>query len=346
MTQNEPLLRIQNLSTYYHTPQGTIKAVDNVTLEIPTGTTLGLAGESGCGKTTLALSILNLIPYITHTPKTSQVPITDSNSKAEIAQGQILYKGTNLLKLTQTEMRKYRGQEIAMIFQNPITAMNPLETIGYQTGEPLQAHQKTKREKIQQLVQEYLGKVELKDPQKRINQDPHKFSGGEAQRIMLAMAIITAPSLLIADEPLKSLDVIVQRQIIQILKQMREEYALSMLLATHDLAVIAELSDHVATMYAGKILEHSNTISIYKDPRHPYTRGLLASIPRVQIKREIHGLPGEPPNPYSHIPGCKFHPRCTHAIDKCRHEEPQLIEVKPGHLTACFLAEQLPEWHN
>jgi len=325
MTHKE-LLRVQNLKTHFHTPEGLIKAVDGVTFQILEGSTLGLVGESGCGKTTLALSILNLIP--------------------DAVQGEIWYKGVNLRQLSQEEMRKYRGREIAMIFQNPIPALNPLEHIGFQVGEAVQAHERTKWDKLQQMVYEYLGKVEIKDVKKRYRQDPHEFSGGEGQRIMLAMALIAGPSLLIADEPVKSLDTLVKRQVIELLKQTKKEFGLSMLLIAHDFAVVAEMSDYVASMYAGKIMEHSDVVSIYRDPRHPYTRGLLASIPRIDIKREIHGLLGEPPNPLVHIPGCKFHPRCPHAIDRCRREEPPLTEVKKEHLSACFRSNELPEWQN
>jgi len=323
---HKELLRVENLKTHFQTPQGIVKAVDGVTFQIPEGTTLGIVGESGCGKTTLALSILNLIPHA--------------------VQGEVWYKGVNLHRLSQEEMRKYRGREIAMIFQNPIPALNPLEHIGPQVGEAVQAHERTKWDKLQQMVYEYLGKVEMKDAKKRYKQDPHKFSGGEGQRIMLAMALIAGPSLLIADEPVKSLDTLVQRQVIELLKQIKKEFRLSMLLIAHDFAIVAEMSDHVASMYAGKIMEHSDVVSIYRDPRHPYTRGLLASIPRIDIKREIHGLRGEPPNPLVRIPGCRFHPRCPYAIDRCRTEEPPLMEVKKEHLSACFRSNELPEWHN
>jgi len=343
LTQNE-LLRVENLKTHFHTPEGLVKAVDGVSFQILEGTTLGLVGESGCGKTTLALSILNLIPYLVQIRKGFLTKAVKVVSKGEVVQGEVWYKGTDLLKLSQKEIRKFRGREIAMIFQNPIPALNPLEIIGFQVGEAVQAHDRAKWDKLRQLVYEYLGKVEIKDAKKRYKQDPHKFSGGEGQRIMLAMALIAGPSLLIADEPVKSLDVLVQRQVIELLKQMKKDFQLSMLLVTHDFAVVAEMSDYVASMYAGKIVEYSDVVSVYKDPRHPYTRGLLGSVPRMDVKREIRGLPGEPPNPLVHIPGCKFHPRCQYAIDRCRTEEPTLTEVKKEHLSACFRSNELPEW--
>ncbi len=345
LTNNE-LLRVENLKTHFHTQDGLIKAVDGVSFKILESNTLGLVGESGCGKTTLALSILNLIPYLTQAKKTLLTKTMKTVSAGEIVQGEVWYKGIDLLRLPQEEMRKFRGREISMIFQNPIAALNPMEIIGFQVGEAVQAHETTKSDKLRQLVYEYLGKVEIKDAKKRYAQDPHRFSGGEGQRIMLAMALIAGPSLMLADEPMKSLDTIVQRQVLELLKHIKKEFGLSMLLATHDLAVVAEISDHVAAMYAGKIVEHGDVVSIYKDPRHPYTRGLLASIPRIDLKRELHGLPGEPPNPLIDIPGCRFHPRCQYATDKCRTEEPQLSEVKPHHLSACFRANELPQWRD
>jgi len=345
MKPNE-ILRVENLKTYFQTPQGVVKAVDDVSIHIDEGTTLGLVGESGCGKTTVAMSILNLIPYLTKIEKASLPLSAKVVSKGNIVQGEVWYKGTNLLKLSQDEVRKFRGKEIAMIFQNPIPALNPIEVIGFQVGEAVKAHEQTRREKLLQLVFEYLGKVQLKDVKNRYKHNPHMFSGGEGQRIMLAMALISGPSLLLADEPVKSLDVIVQRQVLELLKQMKKQFNLSMLLITHDYAVIGEMSDHVAFMYAGKIVEYSDAVSIYKDPKHPYTRGMLASVPRLDRKKELRGIPGEPPSPFVYIPGCKFHPRCQHATDQCRKEEPLLTEVKPRHLSACIRANDLPEWQN
>jgi len=337
---NEELLRVNNLKTYFHTKDGTIKAVDEVTFKIDEGTTLGLAGESGCGKTTVAMSILNLIPHLF---KTEGGILKQVISKGEIVQGEIWYKGRDLLKMSQDEITQIRGKEIAMIFQNPIPALNPLEVIGFQVGEGVKAHEQTGREKLRELVFDYLGKVELKDAKQRYKHDPHMFSGGEGQRIMVAMALISGPSLLMADEPTKNLDTIVQRQILTLLREMKKKFSLSMLLITHDLSVIAEASDHVALMYCGKFMEYSDAVSIYKNPRHPYTQGLLASIPRIDVKKRAKRFPGEPPNPLVPIPGCKFHPRCQHATENCRREEPQLLEIKPGHFVACSRVEDIPQ---
>jgi len=223
--------------------------------------------------------------------------------------------------------------------------MNPIETIGFQIGEAVMAHDQA-RTKLRELVFDYLGKVELKDAKKRYKHNPHMFSGGEGQRIMVAMALISAPSLLIADEPTKSLDVIVQRQILTLLRETKRQFNVSILLITHDLAIIAELSDFVAIIYAGRILEHSDVVSIFKNPRHPYTQGLLASIPRLYGKKGLRGLPGEPPNPLVEIAGCKFHPRCPYAIGTCKREEPPLVEVKRGHLAACIRVNEIPEWRD
>jgi len=373
---NLELLNIRDLRTYFYTVGGTVKAVDGVSFDVKEGTTFGLAGESGCGKTTVAMSILNLIPhllkvdgnqpkYVVSEGETGREvdfkgiePVRERQdgikytrfqhvaSRGEIVGGQIWFKGKDLLRLSQEEMRQIRGKEIAMIFQNPIPALNPIETIGFQTGESVTAHDQTRRERLRQLVIDYLGKVELKDAKKRYKHDPHMFSGGEGQRIMVAMALISGPSFLIADEPTKSLDLIVQRQILTLLREMKKQFNLSMLLITHDLAIIAELSDYVAIMYAGRIMEHSDVISIYKHPMHPYTQGLLASVPRLYGKKGFRGLPGEPPNPLVEISGCKFHPRCPYAIEKCSREEPPLVEVKPGHLAACIRVNEIPEWQN
>lgn len=376
MQNNEPLLHVKNLKTYFYAVQrtqdfqpiqATIKAVDGVNFQINQGTTLGLVGESGCGKTTVALSILNLIYYVFKTEGIASVQSSRADifghfirgaryggdqglthkqvtSEAGIVDGEVWYKGKDLLKMTQEEIRQYRGKEISMVFQNPISSLHPMEIIGRQVGEAVSAHEQTRLEKLRKLVFEYLGKVELKDAERRYRHDPHMFSGGEGQRIMLAMALIAGPSLLLADEPVKSLDVIVQRQVIGLLRELKKQFDLSMLLITHDFAVAAELSDYVAFMYSGKIVEHSDVISAYKHPLHPYTRGLLDSTPRIDIKRELGGLKGDPPNPLEYIPGCRFHPRCPYAIDQCRSEEPTLVEASPGHLSACFRAKELPEW--
>lgn len=324
------LLNVGNLKTYFHTSRGTIKAVDGVNFSVDESSTLGLAGESGSGKTTVAFSILRLIPYL---------------SRGEIVAGEVLFRGRDLLALSEKEMRRVRGKQISMIFQNPIPSLHPAEIIGHQVGEALEAHEQVRREKIAELVFEYLGKVDLKDAKQRYHHTPHMFSGGEGQRIMIAMALICSPSLLIADEPTKSLDVTVQRQVLQVLKEMKKAFNLSMLLITHDLAIIAGLSDYVGIMYAGKIVEYGDVISIYKEPKHPYTRGLLEATPTIHgVKKKLGGLKGEHPNPLAPISGCKFHPRCEYATHTCRTEEPPLIEIQPRHRVACQRVHDIPDW--
>lgn len=333
------LLRVSNLKTYFHTPRGTIKAVDGVSFSIGESSTLGLAGESGSGKTTVAFSILGLIPHLSLVSGGSSRKVV---SRGEIVEGEVLFRGRDLLRLSEEEIRQVRGKEISIIFQNPISSLHPTKTIGPQVGEALEAHEQVRREKIREVVLEYLGKVDLKDTKHRYRHTPHMFSGGEGQRIMIAMALICGPSLLIADEPTKSLDLMVQRQVLQLLKEMKKAFNLSMLLITHDLSVIAELSDYVGIMYAGKIVEYGDVISIYKEPKHPYTRGLLAATPRIDgVKRKLKGLRGEPPNPLTPIPGCKFHPRCEYATHNCHREEPSLIEIQPRHKVACLRVHHL-----
>jgi len=341
LTSGMALLRVNNLKTYFFRPQGTVKAIDGVSFQIKEGSTLGLAGESGSGKTTVAMSILNLIPYFKNDEGS---PVEHSVTNGKIVAGEIWYKGRDLLKLSQEEIRHVRGREISMIFQNPVPALNPMETVGFQVGEAVEAHEQTRREKLRELVFDYLGKVELKDAKKRYKHDPHMFSTGEGQRIMVAMALINVPSLLIADEPTKSLDTIVQRQVLTLLQEMKKKFNLSMLLITHDLAIIAEVSDYVAIMYSGKIMEHGDVISIYKNPRHPYTQGLLASVIGLYGKKDVKGLRGEPPNPLVHISGCRFHPRCPYAIEDCKSTEPPLIEAKPSHSAACIRLNEIPEF--
>jgi len=319
-----------------------IKAVDGVSFRLDETSTLGLAGESGSGKTTVAFSILRLIP---HSSRVSGSLTRKTLSRGEIVEGEVLFRGRDLLRLSEEEIRRVRGREISMIFQNPISSLHPMEIIGRQVGEALEAHEQAKREKIKELVFEHLGKVDLKDTKHRYNHMPHMFSGGEGQRIMIAMALICGPSLLIADEPTKSLDVTVQRQVLRLLNEMKKEVGLSMLLITHNLSIIAELSDYVGIMYAGKIVEYGDVISIYKGSQHPYTRALLDATPTIHgAKRKLKGLKGDPPNPLVPIQGCKFHPRCRYATQDCRTQEPPLMEIHSTHKVACLRVHKLPEW--
>jgi peptide/nickel transport system ATP-binding protein len=336
----EELLRVENLKTYFHTKDGVVRAVDGVDFKIGKGEILGLLGESGSGKTTIAFSILGIIPYMMEVEK--GVVSVKVKSRGEIVDGKIIYKGKNLLKLSQEEMRKLRGKEISMIFQNPIDAMHPMMIIGEQVGEPVEVHEQERSERIKELVFEYLGKVDIADAQKRYFHDPHRFSGGEGQRIMIAMALICGPSLLIADEPTSSLDVLVQSQVLRLIEKIKKDFDLSVLLITHNAGLIAQMSDSVATMCGGKIMEYGDVVTIFKKARHPYTRGLLAAIPStVGEKKELRGIPGELPNPLNPPPGCRFHPRCSYAEQICKGEEPKPIEVEPGHLVSCLRAHEI-----
>jgi len=320
----EPLLSVRSLKASLRSDEHLVKIVDGVDLTINRGETVGLVGETGAGKTVTALSILGILQ-----------PIGASKLPWKI-EGEVLFRGKDLMKLSEEDMREIRGKQIALITQNPIASLHPLDIIGYQTGETLDEYQMAESEKIMNLVVEHLGKVEIADAKKRFDNFRHQFSGGEGQRILLAMALIRNPSMLIADEPTSSLDVTVQRQILELLKAMKRVFNLSMLLITHNLGVIAEMSDRVYVMYAGKIVEHGDVKAIFREPLHPFTRGLLASIPRIDKDFfEFGGIPGEPPNPLYPISGCKFHPRCRHSKELCSQQVPELVEVEPNHFAAC-----------
>ena len=321
------LLQVKNLKAYFIGKEGLIKIIDGVDLDIDEGETVGLVGETGAGKTVTALSILGILQ-----------PLGKGKPLWKI-EGEVLFRGKDLMKLPEEEIRKIRGTHIAFIPQNPIPSLHPMDIVGYQTGEAIEEHEEVERQRVINLVTEYLGKVEISDAKKRYYHFRHQFSGGEGQRILIAMALIRNPSLAIADEPTSSLDVTVQRQVLQLLKAMKEQFNLSMLLITHDLGVIAEMSDYVYVMYAGKIIEHGDVKTIFKKPVHPFTRGLMASIPRIDMSKDLfkfEGIPGEPPNPLYPISGCKFHPRCRYAETICSKEEPKLTELKPRHSVACL----------
>ncbi len=254
------------------------------------------------------------------------------------------------MKLPKEELMRIRGREMALVTQNPIPSLNPVDMVGYQTGEGVEARDfesqfdQAQIQKIKKLVVEYLGKVEISDAKKRYHNFREQFSGGEGQRILLAMSLIRNPSLLVADEPTSALDVTVQRQILELLKAMKNQFKLSMLLITHNLGVIAEMSDYVYVMYAGKIIEHGDVEVIFKEPLHPFTRGLLASIPRIDMDKDLFrfaGIPGQPPNPLRPISGCKFHPRCRYAEPQCSEKEPQVTEIKPKHSVTCLRIDAL-----
>jgi peptide/nickel transport system ATP-binding protein len=321
----EPLLSVKDLRVSLFAEGGYVKVVDGVSLIINRGKTVGLVGETGAGKTVTALAILGILQ-----------PMGKAKPLWRI-EGEVLFKGKDLLKLSNEEMRDIRGKQIALVTQNPIASLHPLDIIGYQTGETLEEHQMAEVEKIKSLVVEHLGKVEIGDAKKRFHNFRHQFSGGEGQRILLAMALIRNPAILIADEPTSALDVTVQRQILELLKDMKKVFNLSMLLITHNLAVIAEMSDYVYVMYGGKIIEHSDVKAIFARPIHPFTRGLLAAIPSIdQDFFSFEGIPGEPYNPLYPVSGCRFHTRCRNAEASCKEVLPELVEVEPNHFVACL----------
>ncbi len=364
----ETLLKIRNLKTYFFTYAGVVKALDGINLDVYKGETMGLVGETGCGKSVTSLSILRLI----------QPP-------GKIVEGEIWFKGKDLLKLSDEEMRKVRGKEIAMVFQDPATYINPVLTIGDQIAEVIMLHQDLRKDVLEMKIEELTKKlkekpneklkekieelkkalnnppnptkreikkaaykkavealrlVKMPSPEKVVMQYPHELSGGMRQRAMIAMALSCKPDLLIADEATTALDVTIQAQILNLLNEIKKELETSILIITHDLGIVAELCDRVAVMYAGLIIEEADTQSLFKNPLHPYTRGLLNAIPKLHsTSSRLKTIPGFVPNLINPPSGCRFHPRCEYVMDICRKQEPKLIEVKKNHFAACFLTE-------
>jgi len=308
------LLRISDLKTQFPTPDGTVRAVDTIDLSIRERETVGLIGETGCGKTVLGLTLMRLL---------------QSSTKTE---GTIIYKGTNLLKISEAEMRRIRGEEIAMILQNPTTSLNPVMRVGEQIAEAIRLHQGLNKRGAKEKAIGMLDAVRIPSPSERANEYPHEFSGGMKQRVMIAIGLACNPSLIIADEPTKGLDVTIKSQIIKLLKEVTEEKA--MLLITHDLGVARELCDRIALMYAGELVEYATTKGIFEDPLHPYTRGFLGSLP----SNGLVPIPGMSPSLIDLPDGCRFHPRCEHATELCRRKHPDMIEIEDGHFVRCFHA--------
>lgn len=313
------LLKVEGLKTYFRTMSGYVKAVDGVSFEVESGKATGLAGESGCGKTTVALSILRILPF-----------------NGEILGGKIIFKGRDLLKLSEEEVREeIRWKEISIVFQGAMNALNPVYTVADQMVEAIMTHEPsvTKREALERCgkLMELVGI----DPS-RINNYPHEYSGGMRQRAMIAMALACNPSILIADEPSTALDVIVAAQVLKLLKELKMRLNLGMILITHDLSIIAEICEKTAIMYAGKIVEYGDVVSIFKEPFHPYTQGLIAAFPNITAKRQrLVSIPGAPPDLLVPPPGCRFHTRCRYAKELCKIEEPTSIELSKGHYVAC-----------
>jgi oligopeptide/dipeptide ABC transporter ATP-binding protein len=323
----EPLLDVQNLQTQFTIGGGIVRAVDGVSWDVRPGETVALVGESGCGKSVSALSVMRLV----------------SQPAGRIVGGRVLFKGRDLLALTDDEMRRVRGREIAMIFQEPMTSLNPVLTIGRQLTETLEAHLDMPSARARERATEMLGLVGIADARRRLRQYPHQFSGGMRQRIMIAMALACEPALILADEPTTALDVTIQAQILDLMKSLSRRLGVAMLMITHNLGVVARYADRVNVMYAGRIVERGTAREIYGDPRHPYTLGLLRSVPRLDEPRRARlvPIPGQPPDLARLPPGCAFVPRCSYAVDRCREERPGLEELSAGHLSACWLARDL-----
>ena len=314
----ESILQIQNLHTHFYTEQGELPAVNGINLTIEKGRILALVGESGCGKTVTALSILRLVP-----------------PPGKITSGKILFQGKNLPELQEKEMRKIRGKEISLIFQEPGLALNPVYTIGNQIGEVIKIHRKEIKDVKGEIIN-LLKLVKIPAPEHRIRNYPHQLSGGMQQRALIAMAIACQPKLLIADEPTTALDVTIQAQILILIKDLTSKLHMSVLLITHDLGIVAEIADSVAIMYAGRIVEYTDVYTLFNNPLHPYTKGLLESIPKMKVtQKTLPAIPGRVPD-LSQLPtGCTFHPRCSLAIETCQTKEPQFRELAPGHWAAC-----------
>jgi len=322
----EELLQVDKLVTSFKTEKGVIRAVDQVSFTIKKGQNVGLVGESGCGKSVTSLSLLRLV----------QCP------PGKIESGKIIFDGQNLLDLSDSEMRKIRGNKISMIFQEPMTSLNPVFTIGNQIGEVFRIHQNCNKAEARKKSIEMLSLVKIPAPEERVDEYPHQLSGGMRQRVMIAMALACKPKLLIADEPTTALDVTIQAQILELMKQLQSELGMSILLITHDLGVVAEVCDYVMVMYCGKIIEHAPAQQIFEDAKHPYTKGLLRSIPKLGVKVDkLPTIEGHVPSPANLPVGCRFQDRCNKVHEKCRVEEPVLLKVAENHQTACWLHSEI-----
>jgi oligopeptide transport system ATP-binding protein len=324
-----PLLTVNHLRASFHTRAGIVRAVQDVSFQIERGETLGIVGESGSGKSVTCYALMGLLP----------------RPPGRIEGGQAIFDGADLLALSHRELNKYRGRRMAMIFQDPMTSLNPYLRIEEQLIEPLLIHEKIARAAARRRALEMLAEVGIPDPSHRIRMYPHEFSGGMRQRVMIAMALITKPDLLIADEPTTALDVTVQAQILDLIKKMREELGMAVLIVSHDLGVVAGYCDRVIVMYAGRVMESARTGDLFRDTKHPYTRALQKSIPALQVKgRELYTIAGAPPDLLHPLPGCPFAPRCGYVVDFCAREEIQPLEVAPAHSSACLRVqkEKLP----
>ena len=320
--ETTPLLEIEDLSTVFHTEMGTARAVSNVALSINPGQVLGVVGESGCGKSITSLSILRLVP-----------------PPGQTTGGRVILEGNDLMKLSESEMRSIRGNKIALIPQDPMTSLNPVYTVGAQIIEAVELHQKVSRSEARKIAIEVLEKVRIPQAEQRVDEYPHQFSGGMRQRVMIAMALSCNPRLLIADEPTTALDVTVQAQILDLMRDIQKEQGMSILLITHDLGVVAEMCDFVAVMYAGSVVEYASVHELFANPKHPYTVGLLNSVPRPGSKR-LTPIDGQPPSLINLPGGCRFADRCPLVEERCRSALPDLEEKLEGHLVRCVMVQK------
>jgi len=330
-SENKFLLNVKNLMTYFFIPEGTVKAVNDVSFHVKAAEIVGLVGESGCGKSVTALSILGLIPW----------------PPGRIVDGQIIFKGEDLRKITPQQLRKIRGNKISMIFQEPMSSLNPVYTLGRQIAEVYIEHQASPKKEALEKAKDMLDKLGIPSPSKRVYEYPHNLSGGMRQRVMIAMALACNPELILADEPTTALDVTIQAQILELMAELHQAVSTSILLITHNLGIVAEYAQRVIVMYSGKIVEKAPVVPMFGEPLHPYTIGLLRSIPKLGAKatvgkKRLSEIPGMVPNLNDLPQGCYFHPRCARARTICRREEPELIEIEPGHSVACWAVAN--EW--
>ncbi len=319
------LVAVEDLRVHFHTEDGVVRAVDAVTFDIDHGEILGVVGESGCGKSVTALSIIRLLP----------------RPAGRIASGRILFRGQDLLKKPEAEMRHIRGNDIAMIFQEPMTSLNPVYSCGAQVAEAIRLHQGLRPREAWAEAVDMLSRVGIAAPERRAREYPHQLSGGMRQRVMIAMALSCNPRLLIADEPTTALDVTVQAQILELVKELKRDMGMAVMLITHDLGVIAEMARRVVVMYAGRVVEEADVMGLFRRPLHPYTEGLLDAVPRIDLPRgRLHVIPGQVPDPGDLPPGCRFHPRCAHRQDVCRKATPKLVDLGEGRRLACWVRGQ------
>lgn len=321
---NKNILEVKNLHTYFYTDSGVVKSVDGVDIELREGATLGIVGESGSGKSVTALSVMGLLMGTT----------------GKVAEGEILFEGKDLTKLSDEERRKMRGEKISMIFQEPMTSLNPVMKIGDQITECILQHNNISKQEAKDKAIEMLKRTGIPRVERIVNEYPFQLSGGQRQRVMIAMALVCMPKILIADEPTTALDVTIQAQILDLMNHLKKMYGTSILFITHDLGVVAEVCDDVVVMYCGRVVEKGNVYDIFEKPSHPYTEGLLNSIPKLgDLVEELESIPGNVPNPKYMPEGCKFAPRCKYAFDKCKEQEPGFYDLGGGHVSRCWLCE-------